>query len=183
MNRRGCCPDNFDDEVRQEIGFLGILAKEPIATVVIQAIDHRPTVAATVALDWVDRYDGSEARNRRVPIDTNEWNGTCRSELFSSRSVDSLVRIHSCPYRRRDAVPIVPIARISSSRCRVRQPCCSGIYGTDRRDSSTPILLPNTLRHTSFRIDRRPPLTLRGSESAGSRRTPLVYTRSLSWCN
>ena len=85
------------DQVRDEIRALRIEASAPTATVVVQAIDHRPTEGATVSLDWVDRFDGEEARSRRVPIDHEDWNSVFRPELLEAvRSVRSqgLSRVH-----------------------------------------------------------------------------------------
>lgn len=85
------------DQVRAEIEALGIEASVPTATVVVQAIDHRPTEGASVSLDWVDRFHGEEARSRRVPIDREHWNSLFRPELLEAvRSVRSLglSRVH-----------------------------------------------------------------------------------------
>lgn len=85
------------EKVREEINALGIEAAAPKATLVVQAIDHRPSDGATVSLDWVDRYDSDEARSRRVPRDAADWNGLFRSQLFDAvKRVRSagLTRVH-----------------------------------------------------------------------------------------
>lgn len=75
------------DEIRQEFRSLGIEITEPVATVVIQAIDRFPTVDATTSLDWVDRFIGDEARNRRTLRDPKEWNAVLRPELLDAARV------------------------------------------------------------------------------------------------
>jgi hypothetical protein len=85
------------DEIQEEINALGIEATTPKATLVVQAIDHRPSDGATVSLDWVDRYDGDEARSRRVPLDAADWNELFRKQLFDAvQTVRSagLTRVH-----------------------------------------------------------------------------------------
>lgn len=72
------------EEVRTEIESLGIQAPDPVATVVVQAIDHRPVDGATVVLDWVDRFSGDEARSRRIPRDPDDWNQVFRPELLEA---------------------------------------------------------------------------------------------------
>ena len=71
-------------EIRDEITTLGIGVTTPTATIVVQAIDHRPSEGATVSLDWVDRYQGDEARNRRVPLDSGDWNDRFRPQLLDA---------------------------------------------------------------------------------------------------
>jgi len=71
-------------EIRKEIDSLGIEATTPKATLVVQAIDHRPSDGATVSLDWVDRFYGDEARSRRTPVDAADWNGLFRGQLMDA---------------------------------------------------------------------------------------------------
>ncbi len=85
------------NEVHEEIESLGIRAIKPMAAVVIQAIDHRPTDTATLDLDWVTRFDGAEARSRRVPREHSDWNDVFRPELLeAAKSLRSsgLSRVH-----------------------------------------------------------------------------------------
>lgn len=85
------------DEVRSEIASLGIQATTPVATVVIQAIDQRPADQTTVALDWVDRFSGDEARSRRIPHDPNDWNQIFRPELLEAATEvrsSGIARVH-----------------------------------------------------------------------------------------
>lgn len=83
------------EEVREEFKALGIEATAPKATIVMQAIDHRPSEGATVTLDWVDRYHGDEARSRRVPLDPADWNG-----LFRRQLIDAVQNVRSAGFSR-----------------------------------------------------------------------------------
>lgn len=85
------------DEVRDEITALGIEASVPAATVVVQAIDHRPSEGAVVSLDWVDRFDGGEARSRRIPIDPEDWHLVFRPALLDAAAsvrAEGLSKVH-----------------------------------------------------------------------------------------
>lgn len=58
------------------------LVEDPPASLLVQAIDHDPMPdAATVSLDWVGSFPGSEPRVRRQPSDPALWNGQFRPQL------------------------------------------------------------------------------------------------------
>lgn len=63
----------------------GLQAQSRRATVLVQAIDRDPWAAtATAALDWVDDFQGSDAKSRREPVDSSAWNGKFKAELASA---------------------------------------------------------------------------------------------------
>lgn len=70
------------DDIQNEIKHLLRPGELPAASLLIQAID-RDLIweAATVALDWVDLFDGDEPRTRRVIQDSNHWNTKFRKEI------------------------------------------------------------------------------------------------------
>ena len=69
------------DELRLEVYPLK-LSEDPPASLLVQAIDHDPTPdAATVSLDWTDRFPGSEPMARHQPSDPALWNGLFRTQL------------------------------------------------------------------------------------------------------
>ena len=72
------------DQVREDIASLGLETTKPAAAVIVQAIDWRSCDAAAVNLDWVERFDGFEARSRRVPRDPNDWNDAFRPEMLAA---------------------------------------------------------------------------------------------------
>lgn len=63
---------------------------EPRATLCIQQIDRVPQAdVATAAVDWVDLFDGSEPRTRRLPLAPEYWNQRLRPELQAAvREID-----------------------------------------------------------------------------------------------
>lgn len=71
-------------DIENEIKHLRRQNELPAASLVVQAIDRDPTSdTATVALDWVDSFNGDEPRTRRVLQDDMFWKNF-RSEIQES---------------------------------------------------------------------------------------------------
>lgn len=69
-------------ELRRAVEPLMQPGDSPTASILVQAIDRDPMPeGATVALDWVDSFPGSEPRVRRLPSDPTLWNDQFRPEL------------------------------------------------------------------------------------------------------
>jgi hypothetical protein len=61
-------------EIEELVASLGLRRVDPAAVFVVQAIDRDPHPEdATVAVDWVQHYDGDEARQRVQPRDPAAW--------------------------------------------------------------------------------------------------------------
>ncbi|MDW5326773.1 SAVED domain-containing protein [Plantactinospora sp. KLBMP9567] len=57
-------------------------AQDPFTVLAIKALDEEPELPdAGVELDWVDRFRGTEARNRRGLKDPREWETVLRPQL------------------------------------------------------------------------------------------------------
>ncbi len=70
------------DELLRAVDSLRLPDEAIGASLLIQAIDRDPMPeSAVVALDWVDMFEGDEARTRRRVIDATLWNGRFRREL------------------------------------------------------------------------------------------------------
>lgn len=79
------------DDVREIGAALDLLAGATRATLLVQAIERDPwPEAATVALDWVDLFQGDTPNERRQLKDPREWNEVLRPELRAA--VDRLKR-------------------------------------------------------------------------------------------
>ena len=63
----------------------GLLSSKNRATLLIQSLESDPwPEAATAYIDWVDLFDGSDARSRRQLRRTDEWNSRMKSELHTA---------------------------------------------------------------------------------------------------
>lgn len=83
-------------DVEKAITRLKLRAAEPYGVLAIHAIDRDPATAdATVVVDWVDRFEGDEARNRRQLRDAREWNEVLRLQLRQAAA-----QIKAAGYRR-----------------------------------------------------------------------------------
>lgn len=89
-------------DIKQEIKDLLRMGELPSASLLVQAIDQDPMPeTATIALNWVDSFDGDEPRTRRIPRDSTLWNTKFRKEIQeaaklmrSRRETRVLVRGH-----------------------------------------------------------------------------------------
>jgi len=62
------------DDITKEVERMRPHANDPRAVLLVQAINRDPNPDdATVALDWVDLYDGDSPPTRRQPRDTADW--------------------------------------------------------------------------------------------------------------
>jgi hypothetical protein len=76
------------DELEAEVDALNLRATAPKAILLVQAIGRDPHPDdATVALDWVDLYDGDEPAQRRRPKDPTAW---ARMDAELRAAVDTL---------------------------------------------------------------------------------------------
>ena len=70
------------NELRRAVEPLMRPGDPPTASILVQAIDLDPVPkAATIVLDWVDLFPGSEPKVRRQPSDPTLWNDKFRPEL------------------------------------------------------------------------------------------------------
>ncbi|MET9626298.1 SAVED domain-containing protein [Lentzea sp. NPDC006480] len=73
-------------DIREAIDRLGLHATEPFTVLAINSLDPRPAHPdAAVTLDWVDRFRGTEARNRRGLKDPQEWETVLRPQLADAQ--------------------------------------------------------------------------------------------------
>jgi hypothetical protein len=73
------------DRLQAEIERRGLRGGEQYATLLVEAIDHAPWPdAAQIRLDWVDLFDGSEARARRQLLDPSQWSSKLRPEMVEA---------------------------------------------------------------------------------------------------
>lgn len=73
-------------DVAEAVGRLGIGADEPFTVLAIKCLDEElPLDDAPVILDWVSRFRGSEARNRRGLKNTDEWETVLRPQLIQAQ--------------------------------------------------------------------------------------------------
>jgi hypothetical protein len=70
------------EEIRHEVDHLDLQAGQPAAILLVQALEYDPLPeGATVALNWVDLYQGEEPRTRRKLYDNRLWNERLRPEV------------------------------------------------------------------------------------------------------
>lgn len=73
-------------DIAEAIDRLGIRAQEPFTLLTIKALDEQPDLlSAGVELDWVDRFRGTEARNRRGLKYPREWETVLRPQLIQAQ--------------------------------------------------------------------------------------------------
>jgi hypothetical protein len=81
-------------DLQAEIDDLGLQVTDPWCILLLQGIDRDPFPEdATVRLDWVDRFDGDSAFQRRRPHDPAVWESQLHPEL--RRAVEEL-RVVGC---------------------------------------------------------------------------------------
>jgi hypothetical protein len=69
-------------ELQAEVDRLTLQVMDPSCVLLVQAIDRHPYPEdATVALDWVDLFDGDGPFTRRRPRDPSAWEARMRPEL------------------------------------------------------------------------------------------------------
>jgi SMODS-associated and fused to various effectors sensor domain len=69
-------------ELQAEVDRLNLRVMDPSCVLLVQAIDRYPHPEdATVALDWVDLFDGDHPFTRRRPRDPTAWEAHMRPEL------------------------------------------------------------------------------------------------------
>lgn len=74
------------DDIAEAIERLGLRAQEPYAVLAIKALDDGPQpLDPSVSLDWVDRFTGDEARNRRGLKIPEEWETLLRPQLLRAQ--------------------------------------------------------------------------------------------------
>ncbi|WBB84713.1 SAVED domain-containing protein [Micromonospora sp. WMMC264] len=74
------------DDIDAVIDRLGLRAHEPFTIVAINALDeHVIAPDARITLNWVARFRGTEARDRRGLIDPGQWENALRPELVTTQ--------------------------------------------------------------------------------------------------
>lgn len=74
------------NDVRDAVDRLGLHAAEPFTVLEIDSLDDPPARPdAAVSLNWVHRFRGSEARNRRGLKDPREWETVLRPQLLQAQ--------------------------------------------------------------------------------------------------
>lgn len=79
-------------DIAEAIDRLGLRAQDPFTILAIKALDEELDLPDAVAvLDWVNRFRGTEARNRRGLTDPREWETVLRPQLIhAQRTLRSL---------------------------------------------------------------------------------------------
>jgi len=74
------------EQLRDDLAARNMFARDAELVLAVDAID-RPASARHVhaRLDWVDRFDGAEARSRYRPVDADDWNAVFRADLEQVR--------------------------------------------------------------------------------------------------
>lgn len=73
-------------DVAEAIDRLNLRAQEPFTVLSIKALDEQISMPdARITLDWVDRFRGTEARNRRGLKDPREWETVLRPQLIEAQ--------------------------------------------------------------------------------------------------
>lgn len=75
------------EQLRDDLAARNMFARDAELVLAVDAID-RPTSAhhAHARLDWVDRFDGAEARSRYHPVDADDWNALFLADLEQVRA-------------------------------------------------------------------------------------------------
>jgi hypothetical protein len=73
-------------DITEAIDRLGIRAQDPFTILAIKALDEELDLPdAGAVLDWVNRFRGTEARNRRGLKDPREWETVLRPQLIQAQ--------------------------------------------------------------------------------------------------
>lgn len=73
------------DEIRKILQGMKAAEERPYGTFLVQAIESDSSPEnATVALNWVDQFEGDDPRSRRQLKNPDLWNTQCRSEIRSA---------------------------------------------------------------------------------------------------
>ncbi|MFI7435768.1 SAVED domain-containing protein [Micromonospora haikouensis] len=73
-------------DIAEAVDRLGIQVQDPFTVLAIKALDEELELPdAGVELDWVDRFRGTEARNRRGLKDPREWETVLRPQLLHAQ--------------------------------------------------------------------------------------------------
>jgi hypothetical protein len=73
-------------DIAEAVNRLGIRAQDPFTVVGIKCLDEELALPdAGVVLDWVERFRGTEARNRRGLKDPAEWESVLRPDLVQAQ--------------------------------------------------------------------------------------------------
>lgn len=73
-------------DITEAIDRLRIRAQDPFTVLTIKSLDEEPSLPdASATLDWVTRFRGTEARNRRGLKDPDEWETVLRPELLQAQ--------------------------------------------------------------------------------------------------
>ncbi|WP_419850086.1 SAVED domain-containing protein [Candidatus Poriferisocius sp.] len=65
---------------------MGLRIENPRTVIVIQGLRREPVDDASHVLDWVERFRGAEASNRRGMINPADWNGVLSDDLAALRA-------------------------------------------------------------------------------------------------
>jgi len=78
--------EKWSDDISEAVDRLGIRAQDPFTVLAIKALDEELTLPdARITLDWVDRFRGTEARNRRGLKDPAGWEAVLRPQLLGAQ--------------------------------------------------------------------------------------------------
>ncbi|WP_280331292.1 SAVED domain-containing protein [Nocardia wallacei] len=74
------------DDIEEVIERLGLRVQDPFTVVSINALEEQEaSPGARITLDWVDRFRGTEAKNRRGLKDPQEWDNLLRPQLIDAK--------------------------------------------------------------------------------------------------
>jgi hypothetical protein len=134
-------------DIHDAVDRLGLHQAEPAALLVVQAIDRDPHAdEGTVVLDWVDLFDGAEARVRVQPRDPSGWDQMDR-ELTEAATTLEARGWRSTVVR--GALRQATFFRVGAALPDVRGHTLRYLQGTQMWSTDTPkrpITAPQTLR-------------------------------------
>jgi len=65
---------------------MGLCVENSRTVIVIQGLRREPADDANLVLDWVERFKGTEASNRRGMVNPADWNGALSDDLAALRA-------------------------------------------------------------------------------------------------
>ncbi|MDQ8044979.1 MAG: SAVED domain-containing protein [Patulibacter sp.] len=101
------------EKLRQILSRDVFKAQEPRASLVVEAIDtHHYADDATAAVNWIELFEGDEARSRRQLKDPDDWNRRLRPELLAATS-----RVHASGFAEVDVLGAMRLSSFFATGC------------------------------------------------------------------
>ena len=74
------------EQIATAAASMGLRVEDPRSVIVIQGLRREPAEDANHVLEWVERFRGTEASNRRGMVNPADWNGALSDDLASLRT-------------------------------------------------------------------------------------------------